>query len=132
MINQSKCSTTGSISQNRNLITNQKFHLNVKPTNYRRYFFPTRVELRINLLQINCVRPVKILLKVISSVQTNTRKWLKVEGSANSIHIEKKLYYALATKKRNILNYDDEFDILKKSYFSGYFINWFLRYYLKM
>ena len=32
---------------------------------------------------------------------TNAFKWLKVEGSANSIHIEKKLYYALATKTRS-------------------------------
>ena len=29
-------------------------------------------------------------------------KWLKVEGSANSIHIEKKLYTHLQHKKRNI------------------------------
>ena len=44
-------------------------------------------------------------------------KWLKVEGSANIIHIEKKLYYALVTKIKNIQNYDDEFDILKKVIF---------------
>ena len=55
-------------------------------------------------------------------IHKNTRvcksnKWLKVEGSANSIHIENKLYYALATKKKNIYNYDDEFDILKKVIF---------------
>ena len=56
-----------------------------------------------------------LLLPVVVSMLVG--KWLKVEGSAYSVHIEKKLYYTLATKIKNIQNYDDEFDILKKVIF---------------
>ena len=59
---------------------------------------------------------------LVTCIQVVYLKWLKVEGSANSIHIEKKLYYALATKKATFKIMMMNLIFLKKVFFLGYFM----------
>ena len=74
--------------------------------NYRNFFIPSPPLWKNKKSRTYSTTEIYIYLNIksrkahLEDATSSVVKWLKVEGSANSIHIEKKLYYELVIRKR--------------------------------